>query len=238
MAEPATPPQQDSELAKQREALESWAKKLDLAVVYRSEAGVFQGSASKSAKDILNRVKNARLAAEEGKFAEAHELVSLGFTELHSAVQARGFWWRLVHIHAVPVYAYYLVFLVGLMLIGLWVDQATTLWGVPIVVVVFGTLGGVLRGLWWIYKKVQSRTLRPQFTMVYIAGPWLGGLLGMFAWVLVKGGLLFLAGPGGDDASDGQDITTTTEGVNAVAFLAGYSWEWVVGRVRELADSE
>lgn len=228
-----------TELKDQQETVERRAEKLDTAVIYRSEAGAFEGKPPREPENILKRVKDARSAASNGEIAEAHKQISLGFTELHAAVRSKSWWWRFVHIHAVPLFVYYLAFLVGLMLVGLWADHALTIWGVPIIIVVFGTLGGVLRGLWWIYKKVQTRTLRTQFTMVYIAGPWLGGLLGMFAWVLIKGGLLFLSGPGGE-AGNGTGtettVTTTPEGMNAVAFLAGYSWEWVVGRVQQFSD--
>lgn len=233
--------QKPQKAQQEQEALESWVKKLDLAVIYRSEAGVFEGNSPKQAEDLLGNVKEARVAAAKGDLPEAHRLVSLGFTALHAAIRARPLGWRLVHIHAVPLWLYYFLVLVGLMLAGLWADQTLAVWGVPITIVVFGTLGGVLRGLWWVYKKVQTRTLRTQFIMVYLAGPWLGGLLGMFAWMLIKGGLLFLAGPG-STAGEGNDnpssITATSQGMNAVAFLAGYSWEWVVGRVRELSEKE
>ena len=92
----------------------------------------------------------------------------------------------------------------------------------PLAAVVYSFMGGVLRGLWYLYKKVEKKHFRLQFTMPYIVGPWIAALLGILVWLLIKAGLILLAG---------GESTPQPLAVYALVFVGGFSWEWVMDMV-------
>lgn len=144
----------------------------------------------------------------------------------------RGFRWRLFTLHQVHL-SYHLVALFAV-LYGLFCapDLATgfenaRLWTIPVSVLVFGALGGVLRGLYWLYRKVQTRTFRPQLTMPELTSPWIGLLFGALVYLLMLAGVMTF-GTGASGGTGGGGVSGVGPAQLAAAFLAGYSWEWVL----------
>ncbi len=219
----------------QEEALadvEQTAQEFEAHILYRSEAGVFQGSPSVSVADLAEVIEKSRKKASNGDIPEARKLLLTGYSELHKVVLAKSLRWRLLHIHAVDLYLYLAAWTAFLLIMGFYPDKVSKLatWGIPATVLAFGALGGVLRGLWWLTKKVEGRNLRTQFRALYYAAPVLAGILGMLAYLFAD---ILLAGLSVEAGEDGEEELSI--GVYALAFLAGFYWEWVVNKIKDFA---
>lgn len=244
-APPASPSSKEDD-AKKRRRVERLVTGVEEMLHYRAEAGLF-GSESEGAGDgkdgrittrcIHNKLSRARRLAESGDFPGANKRVAEAEALLHTALYTnRGVLWRLLHIHQAGLYTYY--FLVLALLLNAetgwlqpWLPLTSDVWDVPLEILLVGALGGVLRGLWWLYQKVQARKFRVQFTMIYVAGPWMGALLGLLAYLLLQVGALTLQANGAGTTGD-----AASTGALTVAFLAGFSWEWVMAAVDQVVE--
>jgi len=100
---------------------------------------------------------------------------------------------------------------------------------IAIEAVSWGVIGGLLRGLWWLWKNVNKRQFRKAWIIWFISTPFLGGILGGIAYLLIFAGLLAVSGV--EDKNGPNSVF-----VMSIAALAGFNWEWIVeqfNRVRE-----
>ena len=225
------------EQANSIKVIEDEAAKLESLIEYRSEAGVFKEPNADKFESIVNAIKDARKSAKDDP-AEANRQLMIAYNLLHQATLSRSAGWRWINIYAVDIAAYYVVVFALLIVLGLWCllgDGALpeAIWGVPLPVIVFGVFGGILRGLWWLYQKVQNTSFRVQFRIVYFIGPVLAAVLGMLSFFLAGALTLNL-----DDVATAGSTASgqVTPGVNLLAFLAGFSWEWITSRVYKLTQ--
>ena len=180
---------------------------------------------------LLDSITNARLMAAEGRLVEALDMTTRGELMLNQVLFSRGRLWRCIFLHQLPLFAYHLLFLLVLLNIATgWLRFfSSQLWSsvpVPVGVAVAGGLGAVLRGLWFLWLKVSRREFRIHFALAQLAAPWIGILLGIFAFLLLKAGLLLVEGA--KPSSSGASAFEL-----AVCFFAGYRWE----RLLEWVDS-
>jgi len=207
------------------------ASQLEAHVHHRSEAGLFIGNDDANVAGLAGEIKKARDLIADDDLAAASEVLLGAYAVLHVAIAGKSLFWRAVHIHALDIYIYLIAWAAALVLAGKACDDAeySVLWGVPLSVLVFGALGGVLRGLWWITKKVEARILRTQFRPQYYAAPVIAGILGIVAFVLAD----FLAsGLPTAEADGGDGDPRILIGVNGLAFIAGFYWEWIIEKIK------
>jgi hypothetical protein len=93
---------------------------------------------------------------------------------------------------------------------------------VPSPVLALGVLGAVLRGLYWLQYQVSRRIFRAQFVVAQLAAPWIGLLLGVASYLVIRGGLFTLEASSGHAADITEDHSLL---VRVVAFVAGFQWE-------------
>lgn len=162
------------------------------------------------ARSKLNQDFNGALA----KYMEASG-------KIDEAIDAASLKWRVVHLYGIPHMLYLLICLASLVYVYIWSTRLSpsmivTLW-VPIWSPVLGALGGIARGLWSLWYRVNRRSLRKVWLTWFIVAPFVGAILGVLMY------LAFLAG---------YVATTQSTEVKGEAFpmllslLAGFNWEW------------
>lgn len=183
---------------------------------------------------MIAAVAKGRTLAAEGKPAVAASELTRGEHLFHRQLyEEKGFGWRLLHLHQIHVLLYYLVVTICLLNIGTgyWDFVGTEVYELPMAALVLGALGAVLRGLWWLYRHVSKRTFRVSFILPHLAAPWIGALFGLFTYLLLLAGVVSLEGPQGSGGGIDQAALPL-----ALAFLAGFSWEWMLERVDRLRN--
>jgi hypothetical protein len=211
-------PSEAGDIRKRIEALEDHLRVL-------LEARLFEGD-SDAAAEIAKKIAEARGQLASGAAAAASSILTGAEEALIERTYKRGTCWRVRNVHQIPLFAYFLVVLGSLIVVSENASGATLL-GVPLSIVVLGAAGAVLRGLWWLYRKVTRRQYRPHFLVANLAAPVIGALLAVFAYLLLEAGLLSV-GQNGESELGGAPLA------QAVAFLSGYSWEWLVERVDKI----
>lgn len=219
-------------MALNAESVEEVAGKLEAHVHYRSEAGLFDDSSQTSVAELAAKIKEARELASASKFAEANQVLLATYAELHKAVNTKSWRWKAVHIHALDIYLYTVAVGIGLVYLGLCEQSLTssTIWEVPLASLAFGALGGVLRSLWWITRKIETRSHRTQFRLQYFASPFIAALLGLGAYLVadfITTGLTSTPVPPPSDAT-----VEATLGIQSLSFIAGFYWEWIVEKIK------
>jgi hypothetical protein len=170
-----------------------------------------------------------------------------------------GFMWIYLVGFLVAVLVFYLVQLdtniLGLNPPGVRIQEAAlhaTTWG---------TIGAILRGLWFLKDKVSDRRYRNSFRIYLLSTPFLGGLFGAIFYFLIVSGLFIIApaqAPGilaNQTISESNATTTTTQtgsmnqangtsvgnvstlAIIPLAALAGFNWEWAVMILKRIGES-
>lgn len=193
------------------------------------EAGLFRAEGLEERPEaIYGALDEARSAIDAGDLTVAFSRLNRAERLRKDAEHERGLWWRLWWIHSAHLFGYHVLVLAVVLWFALRAPAAAArqVWVVPISVFAFGAMGGVLRGLYWLNRKVQRRRFRPQFTLPQVAAPWIGGLFGALVYLLILGGVFVFGSAGGSPASG-----AASPGQLAAATLAGYSWEWALERL-------
>jgi hypothetical protein len=210
-------------------ALSERAETLEDMIRISIENGLFARD-DKDVEALIDAVLQARERIAAGEVDDAASALTKGEHVLHrSLYRPKNYVWRWIHVHQMPLLAYYVVILFCALNVGsgYWAFVAKDIWSLPVAALGLGTLGAVLRGLWWLQRNVGRRSFRMSFTLAYLAAPWIGALFGLFTYLLLLAGVVSLEGPEGADLN-GKVLPL------ALAFLAGYSWEWVLDRVDRL----
>jgi hypothetical protein len=125
----------------------------------------------------------------------------------------------------------------------------------------WGTIGAILRGLWFLKDKVSDRRYRNSFRIYLLSTPFLGGLFGAIFYFMIVAGLFVIA-PGqatgilnqtttelnasGTTASQTESTDqadgTSAENVSTLAIiplaaLAGFNWEWAIIILKRIGES-
>lgn len=208
-------PEPDSAVAE----VEAMARDLEARILYRSEGGAFSGKEERRT-EMVELIKVSREIALGGDIPLAKEKLLTAYVIQADIVQSQSLRWRLVNIWGVIPFGYYFFLLVVcLEILFLYPDYISGLHvlDVPVSVLFYGFFGGVLRGLWWLHQKVQEKHYRPQFTMPYLASPWMAMLFGVITWLLLSSGVLVL--------SSGESVPNSLA-ISTLVFIGGFSWEW------------
>lgn len=177
---------------------------------------------------ICEFIHQARVHLTAQRSIEAANEITQGELLLDQSLYSRGWWWRLVHWHQIPLFLYHLLALALLLNIGSGaLDKVSTeLWGVPTAVLSLGALGAILRGLYYLHRQVARRIFRATFFLSQLCAPWIGALFGLIVFLLLKIGVKLL--------EDGNRVNVNASFLPlAMAFLAGFSWDWVLTRMAD-----
>ncbi|HYN82268.1 MAG TPA: hypothetical protein VES88_12255 [Gemmatimonadaceae bacterium] len=201
--------------------------------------GVIALGGAKKGADVeraITELHNAHLAIEGNRAADAREATLRGQFVLESLVDERGFLWRLVNVHQVPLFLYHVAFFLAFIAAGITCTECTrfaiiprAVLGdtVPMLALLAGGLGAELRGIWFLWHQTSERLYHRRFLLAQLAAPFTGVLLGMLTFLLIKAGLLVIATP----STASADLAKVTVGELAICFFVGFKWEWALKRI-------
>jgi hypothetical protein len=208
----------------------AWADRVESRFRVLIEFGLFDDNSHGAT--VLTAVKDARRLARAAKVDRA--AAKLGHAELaiQKALYAKSWIWRSWYIHQGGIFIYHFVVMLVLLNIasGYIRIVAQFLWPqipVPMAALAAGGLGASLRGMWYLWLQVSKGIFRAQFTIAHLAAPWIGMMFGLFTFLLLKAGLLAIKG------GEAAQLESSALPL-ALAFLAGYSWEWILGRIDQI----
>ncbi|MEN8374740.1 MAG: hypothetical protein ABFS34_04770 [Gemmatimonadota bacterium] len=213
-------------LPKEVAIIRRWATEVEDNTRVMMEMGLFK-DLSGYLETILARLREAREYLQEGQIPLAREQIGLAEAVLSQASDEQSWGWRAVHVHQVHLLIFHVAVAVILLNISTrwWIfgNLSTVLFGVPVDILLLGALGATLRGSFWLYRKVQTETFRAQFTVGHLAAPVIGALFALLVYLVFRGGLVALAEGGNPQSGEWA--------LKALAFVAGFSWEWALQRL-------
>jgi hypothetical protein len=212
----------------------------------------------------------ARKSLDNEDLAATEFYVTLALRAHDKALYAPSWKWRFTNVYAGVMWIYLVGFLVAVLVFYL-IQLDTNILGIhppgvriqesALHATTWGTVGAILRGLWFLKDKVTDRRYRNAFRIYVLSTPFLGGLFGAIFYFLIISGLFIVApdevqeiltnGP----ASEPNATTSTTQtgatnqagGIPAedvsslaiipIAALAGFNWEWAVMILKRIGDS-
>jgi hypothetical protein len=177
--------------------------------------------------------------------------------------------WRFSNVYAGPMWIYLVAFLISV-LAFYWVQLDANFLNLHVRIqegalhaTTWGTVGAILRGLWFLKDKVSDGRYRNSFRIYLISTPFLGGLFGAILYFMIVAGLFIIAPAQAPAILSNQttiaepNATTTTasqtgpmnqtNGTSAgnvstlaiipLAALAGFNWEWAIMILKRIGES-
>lgn len=92
----------------------------------------------------------------------------------------------------------------------------------------WGVVGGILQGMWKLWRHVALRDYSSAWFIWGISAPFLGGIFGAIMYFVISAGLLAVSGT--------SNSTPNTFAIVVVAGWAGYSWEWFIETFQKIGD--
>jgi hypothetical protein len=194
-----------------------------------------------AAHSAIKELHKAHVAIDGKRAADARDAILHGQSALEWLIDERGWWWRLVNIHQLPLFGYHIAFFFILIAISttctncsrLCVVPGRLLDGmVPLPALVAAGLGAELRGIWFLWNQTSRRIYHRRFLLSQLAAPFTGVLLGMLTYLLAKAGLFVIGGQTPNNIGG----ETATVGELALCFFVGFKWDWALQRIQGLFD--
>jgi hypothetical protein len=224
-----------------------------------AENGLFSGYHDKF-KEILNLLKIARENLKPDTLSICEDNLTLAvknFSDVLRMPEHRK--WRFYNFYAADVWIYLVLFLAAIFF-GYYYDINTILvekLDIPSTAInaaIWGAIGGILRGIWYLWKNLNDRTFRRSWRIWFFSCPFLGGIFGSLLYLLIVGGLLVLSqdttnltSPTGNQTTSASSNQTGNTGENdgnissqlvVIAFsaIAGFNWDWAVKRLEKVGE--
>ena len=157
--------------------------------------------------------------------------------------------WRFSNIYAGPMWLYLVSFLIAVL--GFyWYQLDKNVLSLPVGIeetalhaTTWGTIGGILRGLWFLKDKVSDRKYRNSFRIYFLSIPFLGGLFGAILYFILLAGVFILVPSQAPNTIESTQSASTslnllpTLDIIPLATLAGFNWEWAVMIFKRIGDS-
>jgi len=204
-------------------ALKKQLDKLQEALEIANENGLLKND-SATYQTILNYIADSlrELSQSTPNTIEARKKFSLAYFEFNNAINSSSFWWRFKYSLGGPVGVYLVAILICVFwawvlfwpilmkLEILWVPSWTYLWG---------SVGGILQGFWWLWQHVSNRSLRKHWFIWYFLLPLIGAILGALTYLIFYAGFI---------AATGEVRLKSESFPMLLSALAGFSSKWAV----------
>ena len=231
-----------AKLAKQ---LFDWADRVETKLNTASENGVFDHQERVRYKDVLDPVlraiailapvvsapdPNAAPSLSVIEYNEARDAVDTAGNLLDRAYNSVPLGMKLVYVYGFWTWLYLLLVLIGVVIIAIYFASDVTgpfvFLSIPIQAILFGALGGILRGGWALWYRVNRREYRKVWGVWFLLAPIMGGLLGAAIYLAFFVGLV---------ATTQTVDFTNPQATYLVAFLAGFNWQWAADILEKVA---
>jgi hypothetical protein len=219
-------------------------------------------------KDIQDNLYTARKSLDNDDLSASEYYMAQALRAYEKALYAPSRIWRFSNVYAGPMWIYLVGFLISV-LVFYWVQLDVNFLNLHVHIqeaalhaTTWGTVGAILRGLWFLKDKVSDRRYRNSFRIYLISTPFLGGLFGAILYFMIVAGLFIIAPAQAPTILSNQTIisepnpTTTTSqtgsmnqvnGISTgnvstlaiipIAALAGFNWEWAIMILKRIGES-
>jgi hypothetical protein len=218
-------------------------------------------------EDIQKYLKEARTKLYDDDLSESEYFTSKALRSYDQALYAPSRLWRFSNVYGGAVWIYLIGFLAAVLAFYFYLLDAYFLNLNPPGVLIqeaalhattWGTVGAILRGIWYLKDKVSDRKYRNSLRIYFLSAPFLGGLFGAILYFMIVAGLFIIAPAQAPAILLNQtssepnatqtgsmtqtDTTASTGNVSSVAIiplaaLAGFNWEWAIIIFKRIGDS-
>jgi hypothetical protein len=211
--------------------------KLEETMVIADENGLFKSSKSNTKfSDIMGNMVAAckefdnEKKTPENRYIQGWSKYRAAHYQFNEVLNSASIDWRFKFLYGGPLIIYFLAFLITVLLIWVFFDlqiSNTKIFWVPTYAFLWGLVGGVLQGLWFLWQHVSDRTLRKVWIPWYLLLPLIGALLGALTYLIFVAG--FITTTGGAQIQSEYFIML-------LCALAGFSSLWAVETLDRIAD--
>lgn len=247
--------------------------RIDVRTNNLADSGLFHkiqnGHISGQVDDVFDRIQinlfRARKSLSAGDFEKSDYYASQALRYYNEALYLSSLKWRFLNVYAGHIWIYLVGFLVAV-LAFYWYQLDINFLNLHVRIqetalhaTTWGTIGAILRGLWFLKDKVSDRKYTNSFSIYFLSAPFVGGLFGAILYFILVAGLFILAptqapnvldqnatsGPNTSQTGSMTQTDTTNDSAGVVstlaiiplATLAGFNWEWAVMILKRIGDS-
>ena|GEM_PF-2096312 len=212
-------------------------------------------------EDIQERLKDARKRLYANELPEADYEASKDLHLYNKALYSVFQRWRFANVYGGPMWFYLVGFMVAV-LVFYWFHEDIQVFSLNVKIqqdalyaATWGTVGGILRWLWFLKDRVTDRKYRNSFRLYFLSVPFIGGLFGAFLYFILLKGFLILTPSHSPAALTGNNSTSnstalvistqtnspgstvTNPAIIPLAILAGFNWEFALVIFKRIGDS-
>ncbi len=206
-------------------------QELRVKLIVASENGLFARIGNQRSSEKISIILNLLKEAEESlcsNSTESNYKFDLATSNFDDCLESAGMIWRLKYFYGIPILLYLIAAFIALILTWFYVDinfqgNLIIFW-VPVWAIIWGGLGSVLRGLWWLWFQVNRMNYRKVWLVWFLATPFIGCLLGSIMYLVFLSG--FIAAT--------QSSLTNNALPMLLSALAGFSWPWAIDVLNKL----
>jgi len=182
-------------------------------------------------EDIQNVLFEARTAIDNNQLSLAETKLSLANGKFNNALQNSKRLWKFCNIYAGHVWMYLIGFLVGIFVFYYFdydgqLSKNENFIQAAIYATTWGCIGSILRGLWYLKKRIDKKEYESSWIIYFLSAPFIGSILGVIVYLLIIGGLISVT-------QQNFDIKNIFAILPFSAF-AGFNWEWAIEQFKKL----
>ncbi|GIU71748.1 MAG: hypothetical protein KatS3mg003_1227 [Candidatus Nitrosocaldaceae archaeon] len=214
------------------ELKEEWDD-IDTWVNTASENGLFKVQDQIKVDEILCKLKEAKVALDNSNISECRKLLSSAQDTLYEAMEHAPRMWRILYKYAIHIWAYLASVLVTIFLFYYYdldslVKDSIGISQLALDATVWGVIGSIFRGIWWLWYRVNRNEFRKIWLTWYLSAPFIGGILGALIFITAHAGLVIIQG--GTQTSNNLNHFVIIAG----AAFAGFKWKWAIEKISQL----
>jgi hypothetical protein len=194
------------------------------------------GASGDEAEPVISLMDTARQCLDKNDLPGTENNIFKVNREYSKRVDQVPFRWTFANIYAGYIWIYLTLLLAAIFFIfssGMDLETQLKVKDPAINATAWGVIGAVLRAMWFLKSKVDSRTYRKAYNVYFISVPFLGGILGAIVYLIILGGLFALQG---NVQGQPNQITINPLTIIPFAALAGYNWEWAINLFNRIGD--
>lgn len=211
--------------------------KLERALVCADENGLFRKEKNgpkfmeiiENMADALKVIENKEIPKKD-RVRQAWKSQRFANHQYYQAIHAESFWWRFNYLFGGPFLIYFFTILGFTFFAWFFFDSSSLnreILLVPIWAYLWGLVGGILQGFWFLWQHVNDRRMRKAWIPWYILLPFMGAILGALMYLVFSAGFI---------AATGESELKSKYIVIVLSALAGFSTRWAVTILDKLTE--